>query len=168
MGYFQIGKITSTHGIGGTFRVFPTTEDAGRFRLLKTVLILHKGEKLPFTVEKVSFQKNMVLLKVKEINDINVAEGYRNDAIYITDAQALPLEEDEYYTRDLYDMQVVTEDGTLLGRLDDIIATGANDVYVVKKEGEKDLLLPAIKDCILSVDVEQKTMTVRLLEGLRP
>ena len=166
MGYFQIGKITSTHGIGGTFRVFPTTEDASRFRLLKTVLILHKGEKVPFTVEKVGFQKNMVLLKVKEINDINVAEGYRNDAIYITDEQALPLEEDEYYTRDLYDMEVVTEDGTVLGRLDDIIATGANDVYVVKKEGEKDLLLPAIKDCILSVDVPQKKMTVRLLEGL--
>lgn len=167
MGYFQIGKITSTHGIGGTFRVFPTTEDASRFRLLKTILILHKGEKIPFTVERVSFQKNMVLLKVKEISDINVAEGYRNDPIYITDEQALPLEENEYYARDLYDMQVVTEDGTVLGRLDDIIETGANDVYVVKKEGEKDLLIPAIKECILAVDVPKKIMTVHLLEGLR-
>lgn len=166
--YFEIGKITGTHGIKGTMRVFPTTEDPSRFERLKEITVEIRGKQEVFHVQKVAYQKNMILLTVKEINDINVAELYKNGRILIPDAVAIPLEADEYYTRDLYGLRVVTETGEELGELVQIYETGANDVYAVKKaEEKKELLIPAIKDCILQVDLEQGVMTVHLLEGLR-
>lgn len=170
MGYFEIGKITGTHGIKGTFRVFPTTEDPSRFELLKEVIVDLKGKKEIFKIKNVAYHKNMVLLTVKEIDDINIAERYKNAVILIPEEQALPLEEDEYYTRDLYDMKVYTTEGEYLGIIDNIFATGANDVYAVKNDeipNSKELLIPAIKDCIIDVDVKENKMTVKLLEGLR-
>ena len=167
MGYFEIGKITGTHGIKGTFRVFTTTEDPLRFQALKEVIIDSNGRKETFKIKKVGFQKNMVLLTVEGIEDINTAEKYKTASILITEENAIPLEENEYYTRDLYDMNVVSDEGEELGIITDILKTGANDVYVVGCDGKKDLLLPAIKDCILNVDIKGRKMTVRLLEGLR-
>lgn len=166
--YFEIGKITGTHGIRGTMRVFPTTQDPTRFEKLKEVTVEIRGKQEVFHVQKVAYQKNMILLTLKEINDINVAELYKNGRILIPDAVAIPLEEDEYYTRDLYGLQVVTDEGEELGELVKIYETGANDVYAVKKDPqEKELLIPAIKDCIRKVDIEAGVMTVHLLEGLR-
>lgn len=167
MGYFEIGKVAGTHGIKGTLRIFPTTQDPSRFELLKEVIIDLNGKRETLKISKVSYQKNMVLLTVKEIDDINVAERYKNATILIPEEKALPLGEDEYYTRDLYDMEVYTADNEYLGTITDILSTGANDVYVVKKAEEKELLLPAIKDVVLSVSVAEKKMTVNLLEGLR-
>ena len=166
--FFEIGKITGTHGIRGTMRVFPTTQDPTRFEKLKEVTVEIRGKQEVFHVQKVAYQKNMILLTLKEINDINVAELYKNGRILIPDAVAIPLEEDEYYTRDLYGLQVVTDEGEKLGELVKIYETGANDVYAVKKDAQaKELLIPAIKDCILKVDIEAGVMTVHLLEGLR-
>ena len=160
--YFEIGKITGTHGIRGTMRVFPTTQDPTRFERLKEITVEIRGKQELFHIQKVAYQKNMILLTVKEINDINVAELYKNGRILIPDAAAIPLEEDEYYTRDLYGMQVVTDEGEALGELVKIYETGA------KKDGDaKELLIPAIKDCILKVDIDARVMTVHLLEGLR-
>ncbi|MGE4213372.1 MAG: ribosome maturation factor RimM [Anaerotignaceae bacterium] len=170
MGYFEIGKVAGTHGIKGTLRVFPTTQDPSRFELLKEVIIDLNGKRETLNILKVSYQKNMVLLTVKEIDDINEAEKYKNATILIPEGKALPLGENEYYTRDLYDMEVYTADNEFLGTITDILVTGANDVYVVKNVGnpeEKELLLPAIKDVVLSVSVAEKKMTVNLLEGLR-
>lgn len=167
MGYFEIGKVAGTHGIKGTLRVFPTTQDPSRFELLKEIIIDLNGKRETLNILKVSYQKNMVLLTVKEIDDINVAEKYKNATILIPEEKALPLGENEYYTRDLYDMEVYTADNEFLGIITDILSTGANDVYVVKKPEEKELLLPAIKDVVLSVSVPEKKMTVNLLEGLR-
>ena len=166
-GYFEIGKVTGTHGIRGTMRVFPTTEDPSRFERLKEVIFQLRGRQEVFHIQKVAYQKQFILLTVKEITDINVAELYKTASILIPDAQAIPLEEDEYYTRDLYGLTVVTDAGEELGKLEEIFSTGSNDVYVVKKEGAKDLLLPAIKDVVLAVDPAEKKMTVHLLEGLR-
>ena len=166
--YFEIGKITGTHGIRGTMRVFPTTQDPTRFEKLKEIIVEVRNKQEVFHIKKVAYQKNMILLTVKEIDDINVAELYKNGRILIPDAVAIPLEEDEYYTRDLYGMKVVTDEGEDLGELVRIYETGANDVYAVKKvEDKKELLIPAIKDCILKVDIKENTMTVHLLEGLR-
>lgn len=166
--YFEIGKITGTHGIRGTMRVFPTTEDPTRFERLKEIIVEIRGKQETFHIQKIAYHKQFILLTVKEITDINVAELYKNGRILIPDAMAIPLEENEYYTRDLYGMRVVTEDGEELGELTQIFETGANDVYIVKKSPkEKELLLPAIKDCIRKVDVENNVMTVKLLEGLR-
>ena len=166
--YFEIGKITGTHGIRGAMRVFPTTEDPSRFERLKEIIVEIRGKRETFHIQKVAFHKQFVLLTVKEITDINVAELYKNGRILIPDAMAIPLGEDEYYTRDLYGLKVVTEEGEELGEITEILPTGSNDVYVVKKDGKgKELLLPAIKDCIKNVDLENGVMTVKLLEGLR-
>ena len=166
--YFEIGRITGTHGIRGTMRVFPTTEDPTRFERLKEITVEIRDKREVFHIKKVAYQKNMILLTLKEIDDINVAELYKNGRILIPDSAAIPLAEDEYYTRDLYGMQVVTEDGEDLGVLEHIYETGANDVYGVKRAGDKkELLIPAIKDCILRVDIASRVMTVHLLEGLR-
>lgn len=166
--FFEIGVITGTHGIKGTMRVFPTTQDPSRFERLKEMIVEIGGKQETFHIQKVAYHKQFVLLTVKEITDINVAELYKNGRILIPDALAIPLEEDEYYTRDLYGLQVVTEDGEVLGELVKIYETGANDVYAVQKEGgDKELLIPAIKDCIKKVDLEAGIMTVHLLEGLR-
>lgn len=166
--YFEIGKITGTHGIRGTMRVFPTTEDPSRFERLKEIIVEIRGKRETFHIQKVAFHKQFVLLTVKEITDINVAELYKNGRILIPDAMAIPLGEDEYYNRDLYGLRVVTEEGEELGEITEIFPTGSNDVYVVKKDGKgKELLLPAIKDCIKNVDLENGVMTVKLLEGLR-
>lgn len=166
--YFEIGKITGIHGIRGTMRVFPTTEDPSRFERLKEIIVEIRGKRETFHIQKVAFHKQFVLLTVKEITDINVAELYKNGRILIPDAMAIPLGEDEYYNRDLYGLKVVTEEGEELGEITEIFPTGSNDVYVVKKDGKgKELLLPAIKDCIKNVDLENGVMTVKLLEGLR-
>ncbi len=166
--YFEIGKITGTHGIRGTMRVFPTTQDPSRFERLKEIIVESRGKRETFHIQKVAYHKQFVLLTVKEITDINVAELYKNGMILIPDALAIPLEENEYYTRDLYGLQVITEGGEALGKLTKIYVTGANDVYGVQKSPEeKELLIPAIKDCIKKVDLEKGIMIVALLEGLR-
>ena len=89
-----------------------------------------------------------------------------NGRILIPDAAAIPLEEDEYYTRDLYGMQVVTEDGEALGELVKIYETGANDVYAVKCPNGKEVLLPVIDECILDVDLERQQVTAHIMPGL--
>ena len=166
--FFQIGQITGTHGLKGNIKVYPTTDDPSRFELLDEIIIPHKGKNEVFEIEKVGYHKQFVLLKLKNIDDINDAEKFKGDFVLIPEEKALPLEEDEYYMRDLYDMEVVADDGEVLGTLAEILPiAGGNDVYVVKSEGKKDLLIPAIKQCILNVDVKNKKMTVKLLEGLR-
>lgn len=166
-GYFEIGKIAGTHGIKGTLRVFPTTQFPERFELLKELMIEHKGEKSNYHIEKIAYHKKFVLVNVKEIKDINEAELLKGDTILIPESQAIPLNEDEYYMRDLYGISVYTQEGEFLGEIVEIYETGANDVYGVKKENEKELLIPAIKQCIVNVDIKNKKMTVKLLEGLR-
>lgn len=166
--YFEIGKITGTHGIRGTMRVFPTTQDPTRYEQLKEFIVEIRGKRETFHIQKVAYHKQFVLLTVKEITDINVAELYKTGTILIPDSAAIPLEENEYYTRDLYGLKVVTDDGEDLGELTKIYVTGANDVYAVQKDpGDKELLIPAIKDCIKNVDLKAGVMTVKLLEGLR-
>ena len=164
---FEIGKVAGTHGIKGTLRVFPTTDDPSRFELLKEFIIENKGKQQIFHIEKIAYHKKFVLVTVKELDNINQAELYKGATIWIPQQQALPLEENEYYMRDLYGLKVVTEDGEELGELAYIYQTGANDVYAVRKQGEKDLLIPAIKQCILSIDISKGKMIVKLLEGLR-
>lgn len=169
--FFQIGQITGTHGLKGNIKVYPTTDDPTRFELLDEVIVLHKGKNETFEIEKVGYHKQFVLLKLKKIDDINEAEKFKGDYILIPEEKALPLDDDEYYMRDLYDMEVVSDEGEYLGTIVNIFPICAgNDVYVVRDENkpkQKDLLLPAIKQCILNVDIENRKMTVKLLKGLR-
>ena len=163
---FTVGKIVNTHGIKGEVRVTPTTDDPKRFEQLKTIYVERKTTEL-YKIESVRYHKNFVLLKFEGIDSLDDAERFKNAALKINRKDSLPLEKDEYYISDLYNMTVNTEEGRELGELTDIIYTGSNDVYVIKnKETGKELLIPAIKEVIKAVDLEAKKMTVKLLEGL--
>lgn len=165
--FFEIGKIAGTHGIKGTLKIFPTTDEPSRFELLKEVILEVKGERKVCRIAKVAYHKNFVLLTLKEYNDINQVEGFKNGRILIPEEKALPLGDNEYYTRDLYEMDVYTDEDEYLGKISEVYTTGANDVYGITGEDGKELLIPAIKQCILSVNVPERKMLVKLLEGLR-
>ncbi len=163
--FLQVGVISSTHGIRGEVKVFPTTDDAGRFKKLKEVILETGKEQIPLEVQNVKFFKQFVIMKFKGIDHINDIEQYKGKSLMVTRENAVELEEDEYYIADLIGMKVITDAGEI-GELQDVITTGANEVYVVRFETLGEVLIPAIHDCILAVDVEQKEMKVHLLEGL--
>ena len=162
----QVGAVTSTHGLAGEVKVFPTTDDPKRFKKLKQVLLDTGKDMLPLGVEHVKFFKNMVILKFNGYDRIEDIMGFKVKNLYVTRENAVRLKKDEYFIADLIGMKVYTEDEAYLGELTEVITTGANDVYTVRMENGKDVLIPAIGQCILNVDVEHETMQVHLLEGL--
>ena len=162
----QVGIITSTHGVRGEVKVYPTTDDPRRFRRLKEVVLDTGKEKMNLEIEGVKFFKQFVILKFKGLDNINDVEKYRQKSLYVTRKNAVRLQRDEYFIADLIGLKVQDEDGKELGTVKDVIETGANDVYEVEMADGKSLLLPAIKQCILNVDVENGTMQVHVLEGL--
>ncbi len=162
----QVGVITTTHGLKGEVKVFPTTDEKERFKELKQVILDTGTGKLDLEIESVRFFKNLVILKFKGINDINDVEPYRKKNLYVTRENAVQLKENEYFIADLIGLAVVEEDGEELGELCDVLQTGANDVYCVKKD-DQEILIPAIRECIRSVDIAAGKMTVHLLPGLR-
>lgn len=163
----QVGVITTTHGVRGEVKVFPTTDDPARFKKLKNVILDTGKEKINLEVAGVKFFKNMVILKFKGIDDINDVEKYRKKSLYVTRENAVKLKKNEYFIADLIGLKVESDEGEDLGILSDVLQTGANDVYVLSKEGEDDILLPAIKECVKEVDIENGTILVHLLPGLR-
>lgn len=162
----RVGVITSTHGIAGEVKVFPTTDDPARFKKLKKCLMKSPRETRELEITGVKFFKNMVILKFKDMNDINEMQKYKNAELFISRDQAVPLEENEYFICDLIGLKVVDEDGTELGHLTDVLQSAANDVYEITSAAEKTYLFPAIKECILRVDMEQRLMTVHVMKGL--
>lgn len=159
-----IGKIVNTHGVKGEVRVLPSTDDIKRFGKLKEVRVENRTSQT-YEIEAVRYHKTFVLLKFKGIDTMDQAELLKNSILKINRKDALPLGQDEYYQCDLYGLKVVTDTGRNLGELTDILVTGSNDVYVVRDE-KKEILIPAIKQCILKVDLEAGEMLVHLLEGL--
>ena len=161
----KVGVITTTHGVRGEVKVFPTT-DAERFMELEYVILDTGREKRELTIQNVKFFKNLVILKFEGIDNINDIEKYKGKELWVPREEAQELDEDEYYIGDLIGMDVLLEDGTRFGSLKDVMETGANDVYVVETEEGKELLLPAIHDCIMDVDIEKNAMTIHLMKGL--
>lgn len=162
----KVGIISSTHGIRGEVKVFPTTDDPQRFKKLKNILLDSGKEKRNLKIQSVKFFKQFVILKFEEIDDINDIEKYKGSSLYVTRDQAVKLQKDEYFIADLIGLTVIAEEEKLEGTLKDVMETGANDVYVIELTDGRELLLPAIKECVLSVDTEKGEMQIRLLDGL--
>lgn len=164
--YFQIGSIITTHGLKGEVKVYPTTEDPKRFEALKEVLLEEKNGFTSLKIRSVKYFKNVIILGFKEFTDINQVESLRGKKLFVSRENALELEDNEYFIPDLIGIKVVDEDENEIGVLKDVLETGANDVYIVKTAEGKEILVPAIKDCILFVDTEKELMKIHLLDGL--
>lgn len=162
----QVGVITQTHGLRGEVKVFPTTDDVKRFKKLKTVTLDTGKERLSMEIEGVKFFKQYAILKFKGYDSINDIEKYKRGKLLVPRDQAVSLQKDEYFVADMLGMQVVTEEGENFGILKDVLATGANDVYVVSREDGGEVLLPAIRECIRNVDMERRVMEVHIMDGL--
>ena len=163
--FLQVGVISSTHGIRGEVKVFPTTDDAARFKKLKKVLLDTGKERLELEVQSVKFFKQFVIVKFRGIDNINDIEMYKGKSLLVPREDAVRLEKDEYYIADLLGMDVFTEDGHF-GVLKDVMETGANEVYIIGSDAHGEVLVPAIRQCILDVDVEERKMIIRLMDGL--
>ena len=168
----QVGVISSMHGVHGEVKVFPTTSDATRYKKLKEVLLdtgknMNESELITLKLKGVKFFKQFVIVKFEGYDNPNDIEKYKGKPIYVTRENAVKLEKDEYFIADLIDIEVFEDNGEKLGVIADVIETGSNDVYSVKCVDGKELLLPAIKQCILDVDIESKKMIVHVMDGLR-
>ena len=175
---FKIGEIVDSHGVRGEVKIYPTTDDVKRYKKLKECeLRTKKGERVTLHFQQVKFFKQYAIVKFQEINDMDKALSYKHAELYVDREHAAPLYEDEFYVADLIGIEVYDEESKL-GTLKEVLFTGANDVYVVelandrvipgdeKHKPQKEVLIPAIKDCILSIDIENERMNVKLLNGL--
>lgn len=162
----QVGVIASTHGIRGEVKVFPTTDDVRRFKRLKEVILDTGKEKIALEIEGVKFFKQFAILKFKGIDNIDDVQKYRQKSLYVTRQNAVRLGRDEYFIADLMGLRVVDENEQEIGVLKEVMETGANDVYVIEMTDGRELLLPAIKQCVLQVNVEEGFVRVHVLEGL--
>ena len=161
----EIGQIVNTFGIKGELKVTPFTDDINRFDDLEKVYVKTRKDEKLYKVEGARYHKNMVLLKLEGINNPEDAEMLKNAFLEIDREDAVPLEEGTYFIADFIGLDVYTDEGKLLGKVDDIYNTGANDIYVVKDELGKQILLPGIKEVIKEVKIDEKII-VHLIPGL--
>ena len=162
----RVGAVIKPHGIRGENKVWPTTDDPYRFDELSEIILVKGSSEKRIGISSVKHFKNIVILGLSGIDTVESAEALRGADLYVDREHAAPLSEGEYYIGDIIGMEVQDEEAHHLGTISDVIDTAANDVYVVKLAGRRDLLIPAIKQCIVNVDVENNLMTVRLLDGL--
>ncbi len=164
--YLRVGVITTTHGLKGEVKVYPTTDSPQRYLELEEVVLRGSFGERTVHIERVRFFKNLVIVAFREFDKIEDVEHLRNAELYVSRENAVPLEEGEYYIGDLIGMEVVTDEGEVLGTLKDVIETGANDVYEISTKKHGNVLIPAIEQCIIDVNIETNRMTVHLLPGL--
>lgn len=162
----QVGVISSTHGVRGEVKVFPTTDDVTRFKKLKEVILVTEKTEKVLKITSVKFFKQFAILKFEGIDTLNDVEVYKGASLFVDRKNAVKLQKDEYFIADLIDLNVVDENGNELGTLIEVMPTGANDVYIVKSPEGKELLFPAIKECILNIDLKKGQMTVHVMDGL--
>ena len=164
--FLKVGVITTTHGVRGEVKVYPTTDEPERFLELDHVLLDTGKEFRDLEIKNVRFFKNLVILKFKGIDNINDIEKYKGHDLWIPREEGQELDEDEYYIADLLGLRVILDDGTEFGTLKDVMETGANDVYIIDTNAHGEVLVPAIRECIQDIDLEKNTMTIHLMKGL--
>ena len=166
MDLLEVGKIVNTHGLRGEVKVVPWTDYPEVFEDIATVYRKTKENYEKLTIRGIKYQKGNIILRFAEITDINEAEKNKNQVLYAERDDLGELPEGVYYIADLIGLTVITDEGEEIGEIVDVINTGANDIYDIKREGRKNLLLPVIPDVVLKVDIENKRVTVHMMEGL--
>lgn len=164
--YFEIGQIVNHSGIKGMVKVNPFTDDISQFEKLKSILLVKDGKLSEVEIEETKYSKNQVLLKLKGIDTVEEAEKYRGCYLKIARSNSKKLPKDTYFIADLLGLTVYTDENILLGKVEDIYNSGANDIYVIKSEDGKQILLPGTKEVIKQIDLEQERITVHIIKGL--
>lgn len=170
----RVGTIVTTHGLKGEVKVKPSTDDPDRFLDLEKVYLEPAGRSFrrssepqrQLEIESVRFHQNMALLKFKGLDRIEDVQNFRNYDLLVDREDAIPLAEGEYFIGDLIGVHVITDTGETLGRVKDVLETGANNVLVISRENGKDLLIPKSPNCVLEMKPEEDYIKVHLLEGL--
>lgn len=162
----EIGKIVNTHGLRGEVKVVPWTDYPEDFENIKNVIVKQRREEIKLTIKNIKYQKNNIIVAFKELGTIEEAEKLKNSVMYATREELGELPEGVYYVADLIGMTVIDDGENNVGKISDVIKTGSNDVYIVKREGKRDLLLPVIDDVVLDVDTDDRVVTVHIMEGL--
>lgn len=164
--YLKLGQIINTHGVRGEVKIFPLTDDIKRFKKLKFVFMKSGKEYEKVNIESLKYVKQFPVIKLEGVSTMNDAEKLKQQYIYINRENAVKLPKDTYFIADLIGLKVITEENEEIGIIEDVFSTGSNDVYQVKSSEGKEILIPAIKDVIKSVDIEQGFVKITLLEGL--
>lgn len=157
-----IGKIVNVVGLKGELKVYCYTDKKEQFEELEQIWL----DDTAYIIQNVRYQGNVVILRLEGVSDRNAAEALRDRGVYIEETDLAQLPEDSYYVRDLIGLQVTDREGTLSGRLTDVIQSSSQDLYEIKLETGKKFLLPAVKAFVLDIDMETETMTVKLPDGL--
>lgn len=164
---FHIGKIVNTHGVRGEVKILPDTSDINRFSKLKKVTLSQNGKETEYKVLRGAANGNTAILKLEGVDTPEQANLLRGAEIIIDRADAIKLPENTWFIGDLVGCEVFEEDGNSLGKLTNVYETGSNDVYEVIDELNRKLMVPALKQVLLNVDVENQKITVKLLPGLK-
>lgn len=166
MNYFKIGQIINTHGIKGEVKIYPYTDDLEKLSKHK-VMYLDENLTEKVQVQSSKMHKNTLIVKLKGLDSVEMAEKMKNKYVYIERKQNEVLEDDTYYIEDLIGCEVVSEDNNeTIGTVTYVWNTGSNDVYEVKSLKGDNIYLPAIHDVVKSVDIKNKKIIVKIMEGL--
>ncbi|PYG87082.1 16S rRNA processing protein RimM [Ruminiclostridium sufflavum DSM 19573] len=164
--YLIVGQLINTHGVKGELKAVSMTDDSHRFLDLKWVFIDKNGKLEKYNISGVKFFKQFVILKFEGVDSIDAAEKLKNLYMKVDRANAVRLPKGSFFIADIMGLQVYDENNSLLGQLKDVIHTGSNDVYVVKNEEGKELLIPALKSVVMEISPENGRISVILPKGL--
>ena len=166
MNLLEVGKIVNTHGLRGEVKVISWTDYPEVFEDIEYVYVKKKNDYERLDITGIKYQKGNLIVRFSQLKDINEAERYKNQVIYTEREMLGDLPDGVYYIADLIGLDVVTENGEKIGVIKDVFNTGSNDIYDIKREGQKNLLLPVIDEVVLNIDMEEKKVTVHMMEGL--
>lgn len=162
MSKVEVGKVVNTRGLRGEIKVYPYVDELEVFNEYEYLLI----NEVRYNIKGVKFFKNMVFVTLEGIDTIEKAETLKNFSCYLLEEDLPELSEGEFYIKDILGMAVITDEGVLLGTVSDVLRTGSNDVYEIKREGKKPMYIPAIKDVVLEYNIAENKMTVHIIPGL--
>ncbi|MGO0122310.1 ribosome maturation factor RimM [Desulfothermobacter acidiphilus] len=164
--FVTVGEIVAPHGCKGGVKVRPLTDFPERFRETRRILIYLKGQRLPYTIVKVQPQGRFVLLELAEVQSMDEAEELRGGLLQVPREEVYPLPPGHFYIFELIDMEVYTEEGDFLGKVEEVLSTRAHDIFAVRSPAGRELLIPALKTVVLHIDTVAGRMKVRLPAGL--
>jgi len=162
----QVGKIVNTHGLKGEVKVFSFSDEPERFKLFKKVIVKQGSTTVEYKIESVKVIKNTAVLQLTGILNIDMAESLKGSLVFVDEIDVPILPDDCFYVKDLIGCEIMDSEVGTLGVISDVVSTGSNDVYIVKRPEKADLLVPALKSVVKNVDLTRKAVTVILPDGL--